>query len=61
MKHLPLLALGHEITVVLKSGQELQGTCVQISDDYVKIEYGRCCVWHAEAADILAFGIKGDA
>jgi hypothetical protein len=59
MKHLPAVPEGHEVTVILKCGQEIEGKCIQAGDSYVRIACGD--VWHIDAEDIAAFGIGGKA
>ena len=40
MKHLPAVPEGHEVTVILKCGQEIEGRCILIGDQYVRISCG---------------------
>lgn len=58
MKHISSQAMGHDITVILKNGQEIQGDCVLSGDAYVKIRAGEGYEWDVDAEDIAALGIK---
>jgi hypothetical protein len=59
MKHLSSQAIGHEVSIILKSGQQIEGHCILSGDSYVKVEAGLGYVWDIDAEDIAALGIKG--
>lgn len=58
MKHISSKAMGHEITVILKCGQEITGDCILSGDSYVKIRAGLGYEWDIDAEDIAALGVK---
>ena len=61
MKHLPAVPEGHEVTVILRCGLEIEGKCILSGDQYVWIACGDVYTWHIDAEDIAAFGIGGKA
>ena len=57
MNRLPSNLIGHEVFVILNSGEELEGLCIQAGDSYLILRIGTWWEYTVEADAIAAIGV----
>ena len=58
MNRLPSNLIGHEVFVILNSGEELEGLCIQARDSYLILRIGTWWEYTVEAEAIAAIGVN---
>ena len=57
MNRLPSNLMGREVTLIMNSGDELDGTCTMAREDYLILRVGPW-EWTVEAEAIAAIGVN---
>ena len=58
MNHLPSNLVRREVFVILNSGEELEGLCIQAGDSYLILRIGTWWEYKVEAEAIAAIGVN---